>query len=301
MEANNLYRFLMEKVRTTHEFSTLMQADMDAAKNAPKFMLPEGANILNAGLKGLPPVLKLPYPITILEYDYWVHIETMQDIYSSRQFKPRTVKDGWMLQKEMVIATQLEDKIEIRMIALVRGVTEDDDVIQSPGYTVFIPCEWEGNLEDLMNRFEKNDARMDFNYAKFEGNIKEFMKTPNHEETLHGLGKIAYLQPITAVLSLIEALSCRNVGHEALPTRKLNKSAAKRGVLPFDEYRVLTVTASKGNGGNKGGIVNDRHSPREHLRRGHIRTYESGLKIWVQSTVVNAGAGQTLSKDYKVK
>jgi hypothetical protein len=36
-------------------------------------------------------------------------------------------------------------------------------------------------------------------------------------------------------------------------------------------------------------------SPREHLRRGHIRIYQSGRRIWVNSTLVNAGVGGRIS------
>jgi hypothetical protein len=79
--------------------------------------------------------------------------------------------------------------------------------------------------------------------------------------------------------------------------RKLNKGAAKRGALPFDEYRVLVVNAPGKEGAaqeHSAGAMTHR-SPREHLRRGHIRIYQSGRRIWVNSTLVNAGVGGRIS------
>lgn len=103
------------------------------------------------------------------------------------------------------------------------------------------------------------------------------------------------------ICELIEALSCSNVTHEALPVRKQNRSAGKRGALPFDEYRVLVVKpAGGGEGGRIGGASG--RSPREHLRRGHIRRLDGGAKkIWINSTVVNAGTDGKIKTVYDVR
>jgi len=42
-------------------------------------------------------------------------------------------------------------------------------------------------------------------------------------------------------------------------------------------------------------------SPREHVRRGHVRRYADGKKIWIQSMVVNPGNGGKVTKDYIFK
>jgi hypothetical protein len=96
------------------------------------------------------------------------------------------------------------------------------------------------------------------------------------------------------LMSFLNALSCSNVRAERVAARRSKVKAA----LPFDEYHALTVG---GCGITSTGATTGGHrSPREHLRRGHIRRYESGLKVWVNATVVNAGVGGKVTKDYRV-
>ena len=287
----------MEKARTTHILSEHMQKDMSAAKSAPKFMLPEDGNILNTGLKGVPVEFKLPFPTIVLEYNEWNNIESTE-YFANQKINARTTKDDKLLQKTLVLATQLEGKIELRHVAFIKGKTEADDVLQTPGFTALMPCTWDGDLPGFIKRMENPKEALEINPTKLEGDAKKLKEQFGSEFNM--VVKAIYLKSMGAVLALIEALSCKNVSHESLPIRKLNKSASKRGVLPFDEYRVLTVNSSKGKG-EPTGTTGERHGPREHLRRGHIRTYASGLKIWVQSTVVNAGVGQILNKDYQIK
>lgn len=42
-------------------------------------------------------------------------------------------------------------------------------------------------------------------------------------------------------------------------------------------------------------------SPREHLRRGHIRRLEDGRKFWINAAVVAAGNGGKIHKDYGIR
>jgi hypothetical protein len=99
------------------------------------------------------------------------------------------------------------------------------------------------------------------------------------------------------VVSLCAFLSCLNVTTETvLPSDKINTKRLKRGQAPFDVYRVLTVEAASGRGG-----AGDGHrSPREHLRRGHIRRLSPDKQVWVSSTVVNPGAPGRVNKTYRI-
>jgi hypothetical protein len=95
------------------------------------------------------------------------------------------------------------------------------------------------------------------------------------------------------LLNFLNALACSNVHTEKLPPRKPSKTL---GALPFDEYHVLTIDRPAGTGnGHAGG---SHRSPREHLRRGHIRRLPTGSKIWVNAAVINAGAGGKIRKQY---
>jgi hypothetical protein len=99
------------------------------------------------------------------------------------------------------------------------------------------------------------------------------------------------------LFSFLNALECGNVESQKLTPRKQPKKS--KMALPFDCYHVLTIPV-KANGSAAGVGLASGRSPREHLRRGHIRTYESGQKIWVNAAVVNPGVGGKISKDYRI-
>jgi hypothetical protein len=101
-----------------------------------------------------------------------------------------------------------------------------------------------------------------------------------------------YADEAGAVLHLLNALSCTNVR----TIRSIPKIKAKtKDALPFDSYHFLTIDSSDASGAGVGG----HRSPREHLRRGHIRRISSGRRLWINATVVaaNRGAGK-ITKDY---
>lgn len=89
---------------------------------------------------------------------------------------------------------------------------------------------------------------------------------------------------------------CGNVRIESLPARKASKHTGNP--LPFDSYKVLMVGGVVAGTGAGGG---SHRSPREHLRRGHIRRLETGA-IWVNAHVVGSRkAGGKITKDYRIK
>ncbi len=120
-----------------------------------------------------------------------------------------------------------------------------------------------------------------------------------HQRTIRG----AMRDQARVVLRLIDALSCSNVFIEPLPVRPVNKSAARRGALPFAAYHVVMVEPrqAKGEDTFSEGIGGEHRSPREHLRRGTIVTNRRGTRFWRQGTVVNPGVGGKITKDYVVK
>lgn len=109
-----------------------------------------------------------------------------------------------------------------------------------------------------------------------------------------------YCDEMSALLSFLNALQCSNVKVTKSEASKTHKALRKKGALPFDDYHLLTIEVpgrlhSIGIGG-----ASSHRSPREHLRRGHIRTYERGLKVWVNAAVVNPGVGGKITKDYRL-
>lgn len=109
-----------------------------------------------------------------------------------------------------------------------------------------------------------------------------------------------YSDELGALLCFLNVLRCSNITTEKSEPKRNGK--AKKGALPFDTYRILTIEApreSRMAGAMTGGT---HRSPREHLRRGHIRRYETGKRIWVNGSIVNAGKTEgRVFKDYALK
>lgn len=131
--------------------------------------------------------------------------------------------------------------------------------------------------------------------------------TPNGMPTIkllaNGGGDTSVDEPvgdIYVLLSLLNALQCSNVRIEESKPRKAGKKP--KGALPFDTYHVLTIDAGKQDDELPGAGGGTHRSPREHLRRGHIRRLTDGRRIWVNATVVGAGKGAGIvTKDYMVR
>ncbi len=107
-----------------------------------------------------------------------------------------------------------------------------------------------------------------------------------------------YMDELGALLCFLNALQCSNVHVERSEPKKAGKKI--KAALPFDTYHFLTIEApgKAGCGTPTGG----HRSPREHLRRGHIRRLADGRRSWVNATVVAAGRGAgVVTKDYAVR
>lgn len=107
-----------------------------------------------------------------------------------------------------------------------------------------------------------------------------------------------YSDELGALLCFLNVLSCSNVKTERSDPKKPGKPT-KSG-LPFDSYHLLVLESHGGQSSAGTGQTAGR-SPREHLRRGHIRRLSDGRKVWVNATVVGAkgGAGAVV-KDYAI-
>ncbi|MGJ0515181.1 MAG: hypothetical protein ACR65O_05440 [Methylomicrobium sp.] len=104
------------------------------------------------------------------------------------------------------------------------------------------------------------------------------------------------------VLELIECLSCNNVSYE--PIQKIKESTnlkrIKAGKLPIYETHVLFIEPGKAFAKSKSeGVSAFKKSPRQHLRRGHIRRLE-GKKIWVNQCVVGLLKNGLIDKSYLI-
>lgn len=174
------------------------------------------------------------------------------------------------ITKDVVFAWEAEDRIFVQRIGFSQAHGS-----WGLGKTYSLPRA--GYLKEVV------DGKRQFRYFAVDDGFDE---APDH----HGAA---------TVLCLLNALACSNVHVERSEPSKTRQAMRKKGALPFDTYHILTVDvpATHGTGAATGG----HRSPREHLRRGHIRRYETGLKIWVNATVVNPGVGGKVSKDYAIR
>ena len=107
-----------------------------------------------------------------------------------------------------------------------------------------------------------------------------------------------YMDELGALLCFLNVLQCSNVHVQ----RSEPKNAGKKikAALPFDAYHILTIDVPGRTG--EGAATGGHRSPREHLRRGHIRRLADARRIWVNATVVAAGrSAGVVTKDYAVR
>lgn len=108
-----------------------------------------------------------------------------------------------------------------------------------------------------------------------------------------------FADEVGAFLSFLNILQCSNVHVERRLPKLGNKKS--KSALGFDSYHILTIDVPPSTG-ISGAQTGPHRSPREHLRRGHIRRLSDGRRIWVNATVVGAGKGAgVVSKDYALR
>lgn len=266
---------------------------LEQCAGAVKFLLPEGGRILKDGLKGLRGLdeIHLPFREIVIEY---------ASISGQLGLVERLIgEDNSVVSpKRIIYAWELDGKIHIHSI--VQLVTKNGDRVWVMQPVICVVWAEYSPICFALDCETYPEEDIDFITASILP-AGELYDVAYGEKGKFGL-QCAYVDmtdEYNAVLELIEALSCSNVSHEALPIQKQNKSSVKRGCLPFDEYRILVVNKSANN-------VYSSHdgthrSPREHLRRGHIRIIASGKRIWINSCIVNAGTGGRIDKSYDMK
>ncbi len=240
---------------------------LSAMQRAVKFIMPNGGRIFaDKQLRGLDEnqTLRLPFPTIVLEYS----MIGFSNIRNPDQTESCT--------KRIVIAQEDKDHIFLRPVLwfdkLRTWTFLPECALPVTGYLVRNEVDATGK-EALKYFFYKEDSTV-----------------PEED----------YGDEIEALLSLLNALACSNVRTERIEPAKPD-SKLKKGALPFDSYQFLTVDVTPRDQKTGEAMHGGHRSPREHLRRGHIRRYTSGLRIFVPATVVNPAVGGRVSKQYRVE
>lgn len=104
------------------------------------------------------------------------------------------------------------------------------------------------------------------------------------------------------IAALIGVLSCKNVTAEIsdpAPSEAVNRKREANGKARIFDTHTLVVHATRHTSKTPGDSIGSHSSPRQHLRRGHIRRLPGG-NIWVQACVVGDAAQGFLNKTYRI-
>lgn len=107
---------------------------------------------------------------------------------------------------------------------------------------------------------------------------------------------------LRAVAHFAMLCGCDNVNAKKIhkADTKLVKKAAKHGGIPHNDYWVLDVYMNDDHESSGSGEGGSHSSPRFHVRRGHIRRYQTGKTTWVRQCVVGTPELGVINKDYRV-
>lgn len=108
-----------------------------------------------------------------------------------------------------------------------------------------------------------------------------------------------YSDELGVFMCFLNVLNCGNVHIEKSNPKKGSKKV--KAAIPFDTYHVLTIDTHRKAEEESVGMFCSHRSPREHLRRGHIRRLSDGRRIWVNAAIVGSGKGAgVVTKDYAI-
>jgi hypothetical protein len=237
---------------------------VDLAQCSRKFILPDGGRILNdPEYRALDEsqLLRLPYPFIALEYN---RPDLGQEIVGEEQ-----------CSKSIVFARERSDE-----------------------FIAFTTAFWSDRHRMWLPTFDFNIPRIGYLSRDVVINGYLGVKFIAAENIPPGIPPSDFVDEIGALMMFLNALGCSNVRAD-----KIHRKTPKKlkGALPFDEYNILTIDCPGSGSQSVGDQHGQQRHPREHLRRGHIRKLQDGRRLWINATVVNAGKGGKISKDYAIR
>lgn len=253
---------------------------------AEHFALPEGGQLLADGLKGLVNEdIKLPFEMMTVECS-WVN--------PADRHKRRDALAVVQAPQHLFMTHAPNAQFSVCVVAFNRKTQMW--ILQPLFAAVMAVLPDSGGSRVQVEAFQLlPEAYEDYIMTKAYGDDKEAahesMQWNVHHETF-------------AVLELLEALSCSNVKTQRIQqaTPEENARRIRRHKRPLLAYRELVLrTSAQDSPLVPRGGPSDRAPVRQHLRRGHIRRYESGLKLWINQMIVGDPTRGTVNKHYVVK
>jgi hypothetical protein len=288
-------------------------------QQAQHFSMPDDGLIFDDGRKGIKgKEIRLPFEAITIEYFCTLSDWGMKNAKDGEVFTPKRVILAYEIPIE---CTEILDKryrhilesdtfkksSHVIMLTSIEG--DNGNVFLPIPITLMIPSCWDDIFSDntLKTMVVQQDGTprlaggvpMPFSPYVFEYAMRQL---GGYENALqYGVEDISY--SLRVFLEFIEALSCKNIEFstfQSAPTKAEAAKRAKKGKLPIYETKVLSLKTTETKSGIKStGLRAGHASPRQHLRRGHIRRLESG-NIWVNSCIVGDASKGVVHKSYEV-
>lgn len=230
------------------------------------------------------PYFRLPYKATVLEYDATYGMlngpESMRKDLGVSLLAMEDTRNG-VLGADVFIA--YEDKSTRQWMVL-------------PGY-LFIPY---GEGDSSIIASAECTAFLHRTALRTWAQKKGLTLEHNRRDVIASVGSIMIKESMS-LFQFSVAMSCSNVSTEIKKAPKFtNQRRVAKGKMPLYEYHLLTVDVRDRD--ERGEAQGGTHaSPRQHLRRGHVRRYKTGLTIWINEMVVSRTAEGRIDKDYRVR
>lgn len=280
---------------------------IEEIKQSQHFAMPDYGILFDDNLKGITnTIVRLPFPSVTLEYFVPIHSNVI-DKYHECEANKRLILAREITKGQADVLGCFSSKLfDYCDICIVINAFFSNDHRWTPAIVyLVIPCAWDKYNEERAMSYEYIPNNVLGTGQKFAGapffTLPQLtQKLENAREALE-MGIMDLGSEIKALMEFLEALSCRNVETTVIQAELSPKIAKRRendNKAPIFETKCLTIkTNSTANVGN--GVKVSHASPKQHLRRGHIRHLESG-NIWVNSCIVGDPSKGVIKHDYKV-
>lgn len=315
LSASNFLPYMPETARNIRNVANLL-------RRAVKFILPDNGELFDDQLRALPAIFRLPYPITAAEFEVTTNdlgngplaIRGVELVRSAKRIAlaveitaDNFEQFSWMISQEKYDVLVEDGAIAIIPVYYVA----EKDVWAIPPLGMVIPSrKSEPKANQVQNTKEIYGDAIPKGTKALPLEIHSIDLMPEQASALEQEKGLFFVlasaqqdchDECSAIMSLVEVLSCANVQTETLPAPKfLNAKRIAKGKVPFFEFKVLTLDLDETSKSFSPSLNGTHASPRVHLRRGHIRRLTDRF-IFVKAAVVGDKSRGVVMKEYAVK
>jgi len=273
-------------------------------ESSQKFLLPDNGRLMegidvvkNADL------MRMPYSVTALEYRINENAKKAQitEITSPTRIALCFSATSHALDhfREFLKLPELEDEDGFYVISIFSILNGGWFIVPSLQFIETNPKVIDAKDENL----KQNKGVINPTYIlPFDTGLAGYVKVLELEgsEAMARNLMIDALDEVNAARAFAVTMNCSKIKEELIVAPKgINKKRSQKGKVLLQDFHILTIDIFKSAklSSNKKD-ESERNSPRQHLRRGHVRRLVDKA-IWVNASVV--GSGDIVEKMYRVK